>query len=64
MLEHGFCRMGLERITAATLKHNVAAQRSLEKAGFLLEGRERKAVYLNGRRYDRLCYALLKEDYR
>ena len=36
----------------------------MEKAGFNLEGRERKAVYFAGKKYDRLNYALLKEEYK
>lgn len=36
---------------------------ALEKAGFILEGRERKAVYFANRRFDRLNYAILAEDY-
>ena len=29
-----------------------------------IEGRERKAVYFANRRFDRLNYAILAEDYR
>lgn len=63
MLEYGFHYVGLERITANTLEMNIGAQKSLEKCGFIFEGRERKAVYLNGKKWDRLCYAILKEEY-
>lgn len=42
---------------------NVGAPKALEKCGFILEGREREAVYLNGRKYDRLNYAILKSEY-
>ena len=35
----------------------------LEKCGFTLEGRERKANYLVGKRHDRLIYGLLIEEY-
>lgn len=52
--------MGLERISANTLEVNIGAQKSLEKCGFILEGRERKSTYLNGRKYDKLCYSILK----
>lgn len=63
MLEYGFRYLGMERITADTLEINIGAQKSLEKCGFILEGVERKSVYLNGKKYDRLCYAILKEEY-
>lgn len=64
ILQYGFCYVGMERITANTLEMNQGAQRALEKLGFTLEGRERKAVYMNGERWDRLNYAILKEEYR
>lgn len=64
ILQYGFCYVGMERITANTLEMNQGAQRALEKLGFTLEGRERKAVYMNGKRWDRLNYAILKEEYR
>lgn len=63
MLDYGFGYLGMERITANTLEMNVGAQRVLECCGFTLEGRERRAVYLNGKKYDRLCYGILAEEY-
>lgn len=63
MIEHGFNNIGLERITANTLEQNKGAQHSLEKCGFTLEGRERKAVYFAGRKWDRLNYSILREEF-
>lgn len=63
MLEYGFFNLGLERIVAHTLEVNIATRKSLEKLGFLLEGRERQAVYFGGRKYDRLNYGLLVEEW-
>jgi len=63
ILDHGFNNMGLERITGNTLEINKASIKVMEKAGFILEGRERKAVYFRGKKYDRLNYALLAEEY-
>jgi len=63
MLDYGFTRLGMERITANTLDLNTGARRSLERCGFVLEGRERRAVYLNGEMHDRLCYAILREEF-
>ena len=63
ILEYGFKNLGMERITANTLEINISAQKSLEGIGFTLEGRERKAVYFGGKRYDRLIYGLLAEEY-
>lgn len=64
ILHYGFDYVGMERITANTLEMNHGAQCALERLGFTLEGRERKAVYLNGKRWDRLNYGILKEEYR
>ena len=63
IIDYGFRYLGMERITANTLEMNIGAQRVIEYCGLTLEGRERKAVYLNGQKYDRLCYAILKEEY-
>lgn len=63
ILNHGFNYVGLERITANTLETNILAQKSLEKTGFILEGVERKAVYMNGKKYSRVNYAILKEEF-
>lgn len=62
IIDYGFNNLGIERITANTLEQNEGAQRSLEKCGFILEGRERKAVYFAGNRWDRLNYAILREE--
>ncbi len=63
MLKYGFMYLGMERITANTLDINIGAQKLLNKCGFLLEGRERKSVYLNAEMHDRLNYAILREEF-
>lgn len=63
LLNYSFNNLGLERISANTLEQNKGAQRSLEKSGFVLEGRERKAVYFAGHKWDKLNYAVLREEY-
>lgn len=63
MLNYGFKYLGLERITANTLDINIGAQKLLSKCGFVLEGRERKSVYLNSEMHDKLNYAILKEEF-
>jgi RimJ/RimL family protein N-acetyltransferase len=64
LLDYGFNNMGLERITANTLEINIPAQKSLERIGFKLEGKERKAIYFGGNKYDRYNYGLLADEYR
>jgi RimJ/RimL family protein N-acetyltransferase len=63
MLSYGFTHVGLERVWATTLATNLPAQHSLAAAGFILEGREREAVWFDGRRVDRLSYGLLRREY-
>lgn len=63
IMNYGFNNLGLERITANTLEQNFGAQRSLEKIGFRLEGTERQAVYFAGKRWNRLNYGILCEEY-
>ena len=63
MLNYGFKYLGFERITANTLDVNIGAQKSLERCGFILEGKERRSVYLNSKMHDRLNYAILKEEF-
>jgi RimJ/RimL family protein N-acetyltransferase len=63
ILEYGFCHLGFERISASTQENNIGSQKVLEKCGFTLEGRERKAKYFTGKRHDRLIYGLLVEEY-
>lgn len=64
ILDYGFYNLGLERITATTLEQNKGAQQVLKKLNFILEGRERKAVYFGTQRWDRLNYAILREEYK
>ena len=63
ILEFGFNNMGLDRITANTLEINISAQKSLEKIGFTLEGKERQAIYFGGKKYDRYLFAMLRDEY-
>jgi len=64
MLKYGFDHIGFDRISATTQEGNIGSQRVLEKCGFTLEGRERKAEYYAGRRHDRLIYGLLATEFQ
>ena len=63
LLRYAFQHLDLYRIYAVTAAYNIAMQRVLEACGFSQEGRERKAVYANGKRWDRLCYGLLRPEF-
>ena len=64
IMGYGFNNLGMERMTANTLEINIPAQKVLEKLGFTLEGRARKAVYFGGKRLDNLLYGLLVDEWR
>ncbi len=64
ILEYGFNNIGFERIYSSTLENNIGSQKVLLKCGFTLEGRERQARYFAGKRYDRLLYGLLRDEYK
>jgi RimJ/RimL family protein N-acetyltransferase len=50
------------RLEVRTHPENEASQRLAERCGFRQEGRERKSIWLHGRRCDALVWSLLPED--
>ena len=62
MLAHAFYNMNLERVELTVLESNKRAQHLYEKAGFVLEGRQRNALYKNGKFVDMLMYSILRSD--
>jgi RimJ/RimL family protein N-acetyltransferase len=58
---YGFETVGLRRIYASVFEPNTASARVLEKAGFRLEGRRRKAVWKDDELLDELTFGLLPE---
>jgi ribosomal-protein-alanine N-acetyltransferase len=54
--------MGLHRIEAGTLVHNVASQRVLEKAGFEYYGMAPKFLKINGSWQDHRLFQILLHD--
>jgi ribosomal-protein-alanine N-acetyltransferase len=59
-----FNTLGLHRLEAACLPHNVPSQRVLEKAGFKREGMARRYLKINGVWQDHDLFALLQDDAR
>ena len=55
---------GVGRLEVRTHPENEASQRLAERCGFRQEGRERKSIWLHGRRCDALVWSLLPEDRR
>jgi RimJ/RimL family protein N-acetyltransferase len=59
---HIFATFDICRIYATVFESNPASWRVLEKAGFVYEGRLRKAVTKSGKTIDARMYAVVKED--
>ncbi|MCU7549185.1 GNAT family N-acetyltransferase [Chitinophagaceae bacterium LB-8] len=60
MIDYGFKNWDINRIFARPFGHNIASQKALEKAGFLLEARFEKTLFKNGEYIDELIYAIRK----
>jgi RimJ/RimL family protein N-acetyltransferase len=60
--EYAMRTFPIDRLQASVFDWNVASARVLEKAGFTLEGRQRRAVVKDGRVGDLLLYARLHVD--
>lgn len=58
MVEYAFRTFPIDRIFARPFGSNIASQRVLEKAGFVLEGRFEKALIKNGVLEDELYYSI------
>ena len=60
--ELAFSRYGFSRVYAMVYEWNPASARVLEKAGYRLEGRQRKNALKDGREIDTLLYAIIDTD--
>jgi [ribosomal protein S5]-alanine N-acetyltransferase len=61
MVEYGFRNFDIERIFARPFGTNIASQKVLTKAGFILEGRFERTILKNGVMLDELIYAIRKK---
>lgn len=64
VLDFAFDTLGLHRVEAASLPHNVASQGLLRKVGFTEEGHAREYLRINGRWQDHVLFAILRHDAR
>lgn len=63
LLKHGFETLNMNRVYLQVYDDNIRAVRSYEKAGFVLEGRQRQAVYKNGKYEDVLFMSVLRSEW-
>jgi RimJ/RimL family protein N-acetyltransferase len=62
--DFGFGELRLERIWLEVYAPNARARRSYEKAGFTLEGTQRRAHFANGEHLDTHVMSLLRDEWR
>lgn len=62
--EYAFDWLDLRRLTLGTMAPNERAQRNVEKCGFVLEARERKATFCAGEWVDLLEYGMMRDEWR
>jgi RimJ/RimL family protein N-acetyltransferase len=63
VLRYAFTELNLHRVSLGVFGYNTRAQKSYEKAGFRLEGRERLHLNREGERYDLLIMGVLREEW-
>jgi RimJ/RimL family protein N-acetyltransferase len=64
LVEFGFVRRNLRRIHLQAVASNVGAIRAYEKAGFVVEGRQREHAWVRGRYEDVVRMGILRSDQR
>jgi len=64
ILQYAFNELNLYRLTLGFFEYNPRAQRSYEKVGFQLEGRQRQMVQRAGKRWDVLIMGILQPDWQ
>ncbi len=64
MCQHVFDDLNLHRLWLRVFETNQRAIRAYEKAGFMLEGRNREAQYLDGQYVDVLMMSILQSEWR
>ena len=63
LLRFAFLEINLRRVTLSVFEYNPRAIRSYEKAGFSHEGRLRKILNKEGRRWDMLFMGIMREEW-
>jgi len=63
VLQHAFTHLRLHRIGTRVLAYNTRAIRAYEKCGFVVEGREREAAFVNDAWHDDVMMGLLETEF-
>lgn len=62
-LRFAFTELNLHRVSLNTFECNPRAIRSYDKAGFVVEGRERQVLNREGRRWDVIYMGILRQEW-
>ena len=63
ILRFAFQEINLNRVNLTVFEYNVRAQKSYLKCGFVEEGRARKAMMRDGKRWDTVYMGILKSEW-
>ena len=63
LLEMSFNQLNAERCEASSVEYNIRAHKALEKCGFRKSGVSRQSAFVNGRKWDRFHFDILKDEY-
>jgi RimJ/RimL family protein N-acetyltransferase len=63
ILRFAFQELNMHRVTLAVFGYNTRAKRAYEKVGFVEEGRERRILNRNGRRWDGIFMGILRSEW-
>jgi RimJ/RimL family protein N-acetyltransferase len=63
VLGYAFGVLGLHRVSARVVAYNERAIRAYEKCGFVREGREREAAFVDGAWHDDIMMGVLDREY-
>ena len=63
LVEFGFVRHNLRRIHLQAIASNIAAIRAYEKAGFVIEGRQRQHAWVRGTYEDIVRMGILRSEH-
>lgn len=64
LVRYAFAELNLHRLSLNVFSYNRRAIRSYEKAGFVVEGRQRQAFRRDGQYHDLIFMGVLREDWR
>jgi len=63
LLEMSFNQLNVDRCEASSVEYNHRAHRTLEACGFRRSGVSRQSAFVNGRKWDRFHFDILRDEY-